>query len=324
MHRDSMSNTFIVAVTLCLVCSLLVSAVATGLRSQQQANLELFRKSKVLEVAGLSPETIKQGGGVLETFSKRIESHVISLETGLDAPEEAQKAMAEAGKNLGNDTNDIVQKYDQIWAARSKKNSVATQLPNSKADDPAGLKYLEKYAHVYLLKSPDGKSVEKYIFPIRGNGLWGVMMGFISLQPDLQTVDGLTYYDHKETPGLGGEVDNPNWKSKWKGKLVYDSSGEVGLQVIKGQADPESDYNIDGLTGATITSNGVSDMLKFWMGPRGFGKFIKNQHPVKIETSCLERQRVGPDPGPAGHDSTLCLVFLSSATDESKGESHHV
>jgi Na+-transporting NADH:ubiquinone oxidoreductase subunit C len=291
MHRDSIANTFVVATLLCLTCSLLVSSVATGLRSRQQANLELFRKSKVLEVAGITPEEIKQGGGVLAVFQQRIESRVIDLETGEDAAEQAGAAMAQVGKNIGKDAQEVIEKYDQVWAARSKMKSVAEQLPNSKAEDPAGLKYLEKYSHVYLLKSPDGNTVERYIFPIRGNGLWGMMMGFISLKPDLETVVGLTYYDHKETPGLGGEVDNENWKALWRGKLVYDAAGGVALQVIKGPASPDSKFDIDGLTGATITSNSVTDMVKFWMGPRGFLNFIKKQNPER-DISRLDQQRL--------------------------------
>jgi Na+-transporting NADH:ubiquinone oxidoreductase subunit C len=288
MYRDSITNTFVVSIVLCLVCSLLVASVATGLRSRQQGNLELFRKSKVLEVAGISANEIKSGGGVLEMFNKRIESRVIDLSTGRDAIEETKTSMKKAGKDLG---DDVLGKYDQTWAAKSKNTVVAEQLPRNKKEDPAGLKWREKYSHVYLLRSPDGKSIEKYIFPIRGNGLWGVMMGFISLKPDLQTVDGLTYFSHKETPGLGGEVDRPSWKALWKGKLVFSETGEVALQVIKGPAASDSQFDIDGLSGATITSNGVTDMIKYWMGEKAFGNFIKLQKAGGEKSASSTRSR---------------------------------
>jgi Na+-transporting NADH:ubiquinone oxidoreductase subunit C len=317
MHRDSISNTFIVATLLCLACSLLVSAVATGLRPRQQGNMELFRKSKVLEVAGITPDQIKAGGGVLAVFDKRIQSTIIRLETGQEAVEQAGKAMRTAGKNLG---DDVVAKYDQVWAARSQHPAVSQPLPGNKVDDPAGLRFLEQFSHVYMLKSADGQSVESYIFPIRGNGLWGIMMGFISLKPDLQTVDGLTFYAHKETPGLGGEVDNESWKALWEGKFVYDPSGEVALQVIKGPAAPDAPHNIDGLTGATITSNGVTDMVKFWLGPRGFGKYIDQQLPDKDITKGREyipAQAAGVTKTNATQIDTIVPIGQSSSAPRS-------
>ncbi|GIS60255.1 MAG: hypothetical protein CM1200mP2_24800 [Planctomycetaceae bacterium] len=78
----------------------------------------------------------------------------------------------------------------------------------------------------------------------------------------------LTYYEHGETPGLGGEVDNPTWKAKWPGRRVFDSEWNVKLQVTK---NPVGDFDVDALTGATITSTGVSRMLKFWLGATVMG-----------------------------------------------------
>jgi Na+-transporting NADH:ubiquinone oxidoreductase subunit C len=72
------------------------------------------------------------------------------------------------------------------------------------------------------------------ILPVRGYGLWGTMKGYLALEPDLKTIIGLEFFDHKETPGLGGEIDNPKWKSIWKGKEVYSDSGDILISVIKG------------------------------------------------------------------------------------------
>jgi Na+-transporting NADH:ubiquinone oxidoreductase subunit C len=101
------------------------------------------------------------------------------------------------------------------------------------------------------------------------------MYGFIALEKDLQTVSGLTFYEQKETPGLGGEVENPQWKKQWAGKKVFDAEGKVALQVVKGSA--EGEYGVDGLSGATITSNGVTNLVHYWLGPSAFGPFIENQ-----------------------------------------------
>ena len=89
----------------------------------------------------------------------------------------------------------------------------------------------------------------------------------------------MEFFDHKETPGLGGEIDNPKWKAIWKGKEVFSDSGEVVISVIKGSVDKSSDqskYQVDGLSGATITSNGVTNLLSFWLGDMGYGPLIEN------------------------------------------------
>lgn len=266
--KDSMANTFIVAVVLCLVCSFLVSAAAVGLKSYQGRNVELDRKKNILEVTGFSENEIDQAGGVEALYEKRFETIVIDLDTGMQALPELKAALEKAGKDLG---GDVLGKYDQFWASKSKKDAVSDKVPRQV--DIASIKYREKFSHVFILKSEDGK-IEKYVFPVRGYGLWSMLKGYLALEPDFQTVAGLTFYEHKETPGLGGEVENDAWKAYWQGKKVYDD-GEVKLEVVKGSATNE--YEIDGLSGATITSKGVSNMIEYWMGPNGFGPFIEQR-----------------------------------------------
>jgi Na+-transporting NADH:ubiquinone oxidoreductase subunit C len=121
-------------------------------------------------------------------------------------------------------------------------------------------------------------SIEKVILPIYGKGLWSTLYGFLALGKDLNTVEGITFYEHGETPGLGGEVDNPNWKALWKGKMAFDDAGTVALTVIKGKVDPSEEnarYQIDGLSGSTLTTRGLDAMVKFWLGDQGYGAFLK-------------------------------------------------
>jgi Na+-transporting NADH:ubiquinone oxidoreductase subunit C len=98
------------------------------------------------------------------------------------------------------------------------------------------------------------------------------------LEEDYNTVAGLGFYEHGETPGLGGEVDNPKWKGLWPGKEIYDD-GEVAIQLVKGNVDsstPGAVNKVDGLSGATLTSRGVSNLLQFWMGALGYQEFLRN------------------------------------------------
>jgi Na+-transporting NADH:ubiquinone oxidoreductase subunit C len=140
----------------------------------------------------------------------------------------------------------------------------------------AGVQRLAKYAVVYHVLDADQK-VEMVVIPIKGYGLWSTLYGYLALDKDGNTVHGITYYQHGETPGLGGEVDNPRWKSLWPGRKAYDESGNEALTVIKGQAGPASSdpYRVDGLSGATLTSRGVSHMLELWLGPNGFKPYLE-------------------------------------------------
>jgi Na+-transporting NADH:ubiquinone oxidoreductase subunit C len=129
---------------------------------------------------------------------------------------------------------------------------------------------------VYIGENASG--LEKVILPIKGYGLWSTLYGFIALESDLKTVAGIGFYEHTETPGLGGEVDNPKWKSSWVGKQAYSDDALV-LEVLKGKVDVSRDgaeSKIDGLAGATLTTKGVDNLVKYWLGDQGFKPFIEN------------------------------------------------
>jgi len=99
----------------------------------------------------------------------------------------------------------------------------------------------------------------------------------MALAPDGNTIRGLTYYDQRETPGLGGEIANPSWQALWRGRKAFDADWNVAIQVIKGQAGPpDTDpMHVDGLSGSTITSKAVTYLVRFWLGDHGYGKFLK-------------------------------------------------
>ena len=234
----------------------------------------LDKKKNILRVAGFQQDEIDKVG-IEELFSQRFKAQIINLETGKpmveeDLTEEFKKVMKVTS------LEEAVAKYDQIKASKSKNPSLCDPF-DSKKDDIAGIKQREKFSHVYLLLDESGNSVEQYVLPVRGYGLWSTLKGYLAVKPDFQTIVGLTYYEHAETPGLGGEVDNDLWKAKWPDKQIYDSDGEVKIRVVKGIAG-EDPYGVDGLSGATITSNGVTNMLKYWLGPKGFGPYFKEQN----------------------------------------------
>jgi len=245
--KNSIQNILIVAFSVCLVCAIVVSAAAVTLRPMQQENAELDRKSNILQAAGI----FQAGMSVDEQFED-IETRVVELATGefVDSPDP--------------DT------YDQRRAQRNPEMSDA--LPNR--EDPAGLNRLEHYSLVYIVRD-DNDDIDILILPVRGYGLWSTMRGFLALENDLNTVAGLGFYEHEETPGLGGEIDNPNWINQWPGKKIYNDDGDLALTVTRG-GGVEEEHHIDGISGATLTSRGVDNMIGFWMGERAFKPFLDN------------------------------------------------
>ncbi|EAR08426.1 Na(+)-translocating NADH-quinone reductase subunit C [Reinekea blandensis] len=248
-NKDSISYIFTVAFAVCLVCAIIVSTAAVVLRPIQVKNKEQDFKRNILAAAGLMEE-----GKTVEELFEQVETRLINIETGEFSDEYD------------------VESFDPVKAA---SDPTITQTLGT-SDDIASIKRRETYTEVYLVRGGEG-DLQTLILPIRGYGLWSTLWGFIALEEDLNTVVGLGFYSHAETPGLGGEVDNPKWKSQWPGKKVYDESGDVEITVTKGgQADPQDPYEIDGLSGATLTTNGVDNLVKFWMGDMGFRPFIQN------------------------------------------------
>lgn len=248
-NNDTVGRTFGVALGVCLVCSILVSAAAVSLRPTQKINKALDKKKNILMAAGLMGE----GKSIDELFEK-IRPKVVDLTSGEYA------------------TGIEPASYDQRRAAKDPAQSTA--VPREK--DLASIKRQAKFAAVYLVEEKG--QIEKVILPVHGLGLWSTLYGFIALDAgDLTTIKGLVFYEHAETPGLGGEVDNPNWKALWNGKQAFDESGRVRIEVIKGAVNPgssEAKYQVDGISGATLTARGVDNMLKYWLGENGFGPFL--------------------------------------------------
>ena len=248
--NDSTVKTLVVAFSLSIVCAIFVSTAAVMLKPVQEVNKALDRKRSILAAAGM----LEEGKSVEEQFAQ-VSTRVVDLRTGKF-------------------TDDIdAQKYDQRKAAKDPSRSQKL----SAEQDVAKISRREDYSLVYVVEGPSGE-LEKIILPIHGYGLWSTLYGYIALESDGNTVAGLGFSEHGETPGLGGEVDNPRWKAHWPGKQVY-RDGDVALGLIKGAVDPDSanaPWQVDGLAGATLTARGVTNLVHFWLGENGFEPFLNN------------------------------------------------
>ena len=250
--NESISKTIGVAFCVCLICSLVVSFSAVSLRDLQNENKLNDKRIKILQAADIynPDEEIK------DQFLK-LETKFVNFETG---------------KLMDTYMDFSLEEYDPILATRD--SNLSSKVPTS--EDIAVIKNRENIGKIFILRNDD-YSINKLILPIRGYGLWGTLYGYISIENDFNTIAGIEFYDHKETPGLGAEVDNPKWKNLWPGKEIY-QNGEVSLTVIKGKVDntdKEAQYEIDGLSGATITSRGVTNMIAYWFGESGYSKLFK-------------------------------------------------
>ncbi len=237
--RDSISNTLIVAIGLSLVCSVIVSSAAIVLKPAQVRNEELYRQQIILDVAGV----MEPGANVGELFAEFIEPRTVDIEAG---------TYTDAG-----DPEALV--------------SIPGDL------DLAGIAQRAAYPEVYLVK--DGDRIEQVILPVSGKGLWSTMLGYLAVAPDGNTIKGLRFYSHGETPGLGDQMDKESWRAQVVGKVIYAANGEPEIRVIKGTV-PEGiaggEYMLDGMAGATLTGNGITGLLQYWTGAHGFGPYLAN------------------------------------------------
>lgn len=261
--HDSTGKTLLVAAALCVFCSIFVSYAAVALKPEQIANKQADKNRSILAAAGM----LEPGKKIEALFQQRVEVKIVNLETGeylteANAQEDWERAI------LANPAA-----YDQRAAAKTTGQNRMLKAEQ----DTASLKRLPKYATVYLAKNEQGE-VQSIILPVSGYGLWSTLYGFLALETDLTTIVGLGFYEHSETPGLGGEVDNPKWRALWPGKKAFDENGNIAISLIKGNVDssnPRAVYEVDGLAGATLTSRGVSNLVQFWLGENGFGPFLK-------------------------------------------------
>ena len=248
-QQETFGRTIIVVLAVCLVCSIIVAGAAVGLRPMQIANKEIDKQNNILAVAGLTTNKSTK-----EVFASNIETKLVDIATGEFVTDLSKEEVA---------------KYDQRKASKDPEQSVKLTADQNVAK----INRRANLATVYLVSDDNGQ-LQRIILPVHGAGLWSTMYAFVAVQPDGNTIDAITYYEQGETPGLGGEVENPRWRGLFVGKELFDADGNPAIKIVKGQAAAGSKHEIDGLSGATLTSVGVEHTFTFWLGEQGFGPFL--------------------------------------------------
>lgn len=271
-QRESVGQTLLVAVVLCVVCSLLVSGAAVTLKPYQQRNQLLDRQRNVLDATGLAASELGKPASELSAkevsqLYSRIRPAVVDLETG----------------ELRPDIDPAT--YDQQKARSQQDMSIPIVEP---AFD-IGVDRREKYSMVFFVVDEKTQSeIKQVVLPVYGKGLWSTLFGYLAVDADGQTIKGLTFYQHGETPGLGGEVENQMWKQQWQGRYLYGEEGTPAAGVAKGPAAEEDRHLVDGLSGATITSTGVTNLVRYWTSEEGFKPFLEKVAAGEISIENME------------------------------------
>ena len=249
LQPNTVTGTVIVATVLCLVCSLMVAGTAVALRAKIEENKRLNRQRNVLIAAGLYDMETNSAADIPKLF-------------------EQVRTIAVALPDHGDD--------DSASGRIVEMPAEVPVVPIPADLDSGGIKTRETVAEAYVISASEGRAAQ-IVLPIRGKGLWSTLRGYVSLQADVAAglpVGGITFYEHAETPGLGGEVDNRKWKEQWSGKQLFDEDWQPILVVTKPDVASET-YEVDGMSGATVTSVGVQNLVNYWLGPDGFGPFLE-------------------------------------------------
>jgi len=241
--NDSRAKTLAVAFLVSAICALLVTAATVVLRPIQAENRAAEQRARleslIAAVPGISSLIEEAGGDSLSTV-------VIDLDRGAAAADLTPETLEAALSDQAN------------WTALSP------------ADDIAGIGNRPNYAQIYLLRS--GERVSLAILPVVGTGYNGRIQALLALSGDMRTLAGIAVTEQAETPGLGARIEEPLWQQSFAGKQLFDDTGAARFAVARGPA--RSDYEVDGITGATRTSNAITNMVRFWVGPKGYGPLM--------------------------------------------------
>lgn len=252
MNREALRSLGVLA-SVALICAILVSVSTTVLRPIKERNEALQRYRNVVDLTGL----VEPGADDDKIFEvvEQLDARVVDLEKG-EFTEDVDPA-------------DV----DSRSAASDPRRSTAIPA----AEDVAKLGRRTNHEIVYLVWQDD--KLDRIILPISGQGMWSTLYGFIALENDLNTIAAVSFYEQTETAGLGDQIEDPEWQAQWKGRQIYSGTGDVQFQVAGGVVSPSSAaaaYSVDGLTGATVTGTGVTNLVRYWFGPHGYGPLLTN------------------------------------------------
>ncbi len=270
MNNESPMKAVLIVLLVVLATSSLVSVAVVMLRPIQANNQLLDRSRNVLHLTGLVAAAAQPSDEEMLRLYRTLDARTVDLDT----------AWFDAHINPHS--------FDQRRAASNP--ALSTEVPPEY--DSARLGRRSRYIPVYLVWQ--GGEFKRIILPMHGKGMWSTLYGYIALQADLNTIADATFYEHNETPGLGDQVTRPDWLAKWRGRKIYDDGGALRFAVAGGRVDPDSTaavYNVDALTGATVTADAVTGLVRYWFGPHGYQPFLEQLRQQPLAGPAVEGVR---------------------------------
>ena len=266
MNNDSPKKALLMIFVTALACSILVSVAAISLRPIQLTHKLLERARNVIQLTGLvsAEQNNELSDEALLTLYGQLDKRVVNIDEQIFAPD------------INPET------FDQRKAANDAERSVDI----SAEFDIASLGRRSRYAMVYIVWQED--QLKRIILPMHGQGMWSTIYGYIALGPDLNTIEGVSFYEQAETPGLGDQILRPEWQAQWLGRKLLDTTGSLRFRIASGSVNPDSPtaaYEVDALSGASVTANGVNGLVGYWFGDHGFQPFLqqlRSTPPVKV------------------------------------------
>jgi Na+-transporting NADH:ubiquinone oxidoreductase subunit C len=261
MNSESPLKAFMVVLAAALVASSLVSAAVVLLRPYQLNNQLLDRGRNIVRLTGMIDSGVEPSDEELLGLYNRLDARTVDLDTARFNPHINPHY------------------FDQ----RSAVNNPALSTGVPPEQDSARLGRRSRFVPVYLVW--EGEALNRIILPVHGKGMWSMLYGYVALQADLNTIAAVVFYEQNETPGLGDQVMRPTWLAQWRGRKIYDERGDVRFAVSGSRVDPESSaarYSVDALTGATVTADAVTGLMRYWFGPHGYQPFLERLHDQSV------------------------------------------
>ena len=282
MAKTLPSNLKVYTFIICLsfVCALVLSVLATALKEPQESAKDLDRSKQMMIAARIlnpkgywqiekepgvyEPAKLSQDGLLVSSEEQHFPSRdeVLSLYRKRLIPklvdsEGNKKTFEEAGLDL----TKYVSEHKKKGYQKQPLKLIYEILPNSAGENEA----------------PVG-----YVIPVNGFGLWDAIYGYIAIAPNGISVIGISWYEQKETPGLGANITEEAWQKQFFGKKIFQASpsgeidvntSEIGIAVVRGRVievigeQPKADSAVDGMAGATLTGTGVTKAYKEVLTP---------------------------------------------------------
>ncbi len=233
------------SVLVAFTCAVVVSSTEQLLQPRREANIAASRQAQMSSMLATLPglESVLASSGVDSLQTRIVDFSTGTYATGIDA-----------------NTFDV----------ETAQTDPASSIELAPEIDIAGLGRRSNYSPVYLLHKDE--ELMLVILPVHGVGYQSVIRAWLVLAGDLDTIKAFSIFEQGETPGLGSRIEDPVWQAQFNNRSLRDDSGALRLTVVKGKS--QNDFEIDGITGATRTGNGINNLMEFWLGDFGYGPFL--------------------------------------------------